>query len=184
MKTFATSRENTTLQVDDSAITVMWKEFPVWEVKAKYIKRIDFNGRDQTMEVSVNVNGEEEKHLTELPKQSYEDVKVLFTENLDGVRVRSLSRMQQLLLPLIMLVIVLILTSVMLFLSSAFMLTKMSDYSNWLADCCHFLAENLGFVGILIIGAILMGLLALLILKRYLFPKQASLNPVLPSMRP
>jgi len=95
MKTFATSRENTILVVNDEAITLIWKEYPVWEAKAEHIKRVLFDGSDSTMEVEVSVDGEELNHLIDLPKNSYEEAKILFTEHLDGVHVSSLSKKRQ-----------------------------------------------------------------------------------------
>ena len=115
MKTFATSRDKTTLQVDDSALTVMWTEYPVWEVKAQHIKSIYFNDQDHSMTVEVSVNEEKENHLTEFPKSEYEDVKLLFTEYLDGVNVNSLSSKSQLIFPLMAIVLIAIFIGILAF---------------------------------------------------------------------
>ena len=174
MKTFATSREHTTLQVDDSAVKVMWKEFPVWEAKAQYIKSIRFNGSDCTMEVVVNSNGDEEAHPIELSQQDYEDVKSLFTEDLDGVQVSSLSRKKQIALPLTGLIFIFIITAVMAFFTRESILAEAKGNSGWFMNCCYYLGEKIGFTGVLIMGGVMIGLLGLVIFKRYFFPKQAS----------
>jgi len=175
MERFVTSRDKTTLQVDDSAITVMWTDYPVWEVKAQHIKSIYFDDGDYTMEVDVNVDGEKENHLTELPKPEYEAVKLLFTENLDGVMVHLPSRKSQLIFPLIAIALIFILTGVLAFFSRESELDTVETNSiDWFMNCCRFFATYVGIPKILIGGGIMVGLLSLVVFKRYFFTKQAT----------
>lgn len=177
MKTFATSRENTILTVDDEAITLIWKEYPVWEVKAEHIKRVLFDGSDSTMEVEVSVDGEELSHLIDLPKNSYEEAEILFTEYLDGVHVSSLSKKRQLVFPLSMMAFTLVVTTIIILsfieINTAPDLNRANEPGMFrvLGD---FLAEQFGTKGILILAGFILLVLGGIALKRAYFPKVAS----------
>ncbi len=171
MKAFATSRENTTLKVAYSAITLDWKHYSVWGVKAEHIEKIRFVGCDCTMIVDANVNGEKESYPVELPKNIYEEVETLFSSELDGVVVSSLSKKRQMIFPMGMAILVFIMTMILTYFSC---FTEQASGLGWFGTLCGFLTEKFATKGILIGGGAILTLFILVTLKRYFFPKKAT----------
>lgn len=178
METFATSRENTALKVDDEAISMIWKEYPVWEARAEHIKRILFNGNDRIMTVEVFADGEQLSHEIDLPKKSYEEVRSLFTEKLDGVQISSLSTKRQLILPFSLMAFVILVTGIL----SLFAIERATapesatvSETGIFKTFFYYLADQFGTSGILLGGALGLGVIGLFALKRYFFPKRASI---------
>lgn len=171
MRIFATSRDNTFLQVAYSAISVNWKDFAVWGVKAEHIERVRFIHCDLTMVVDAKVRGEKESYPIDLPKKTYEEVEALFCSELDGVKVSSLSKTRQMFFPLSMAALVFIATLVFAYFSWK---TEPISEPGWFGVCYNFITEKFGAEGILIGGGAIFTVFALIALKVYLFPKKAS----------
>jgi len=85
--------------VDEDGLSLSGKDYVLWESKAEHITTLYFEDNNKSLEVELNVLGVEDTYSVSFSEETYLEVKSLFTEKLQGVNTRALSRYKQISVP-------------------------------------------------------------------------------------